>query len=513
MIMPIKYRLRQTALHLVLLSSVICWASQAKAERQLSPAQNATRQISARRPSKSPALSDSTGTKVRRTETKRSRPNILLIMIDDLGWMDLHCQGNSRLSTPNIDGLAADGMRFTDAYAAAPVCSPTRAAVLTGLAPARLKITNHIPDQQRFTPQNAKLLPAKMLNHLPAERVTIAEKLKEAGYATGFFGKWHLAGNRIPKKQGQGDLRYYPQRQGFDINLGGTAMGGPFSFFDPYNLHNLPPKKKGQYMPDRFADEVIQFMTENREKPFLAFLWNYTVHWPMEAPQPLIDKYRKRTDLGRLDPRYAAMIEALDQSIGRILKSLDELKLSNNTLVIFTSDNGAFGGVADNQPLRAAKGYLYEGGIRVPLIVRWPGVVEPRSLCHEAVISMDFFPTMLQAAGLEPDKRSSLDGESLIPLLTQTGNLHRDAIYFHYPNYAFHQGNRLGGAIRQGKYKLIERFDDGSLELYNLRDDISEKRNLAEEMPDLSAKLLAKLKAWQKETGAAMPTPVGANGK
>lgn len=436
-----------------------------------------------------------------------SPPNILLIMIDDLGWMDLRCQGNTRLHTPNIDRLAEQGMRFTDAYAAAPVCSPTRAAVLTGLAPARLKITNHIPDQPRFTPQDAKLLPAKMLDHLPLEHVTIAERLKPAGYATGFFGKWHLAGSRIPNKQGQGDLWYYPERQGFDVNLGGTAMGGPFSFFDPYNLHNLPPRRKGQYMPDRFADEVIQFVEKNRRQPFLAFLWNYTVHWPMEAPQPLVEKYQQRTDLGPLDPRYAAMIEALDSSIGRILAKLDELQLANDTLVIFTSDNGAYGGVADNRPLRAAKGYLYEGGIRVPLIVRWPGVVKPATECTTPVISMDFFPTMLEAAGLEPDDQTPLDGESLLPLLRQTSDLRRSEIYFHYPNYAFHGDNRLGSAIRAGDYKLIERFDDGSVELYNLRQDIGETKNLADEMPDRAAQLRRKLHEWREATAAEMPVP------
>ncbi|MBM79355.1 MAG: N-acetylgalactosamine-6-sulfatase [Planctomycetaceae bacterium] len=437
---------------------------------------------------------------------KPARPNILFIMVDDLGWMDLRCQGNERLHTPNIDRLAAQGMRFTDAYSAAPVCSPTRAAVLTGLAPARLKITNHIPDQERFTPKDAKLLPAPMLNHLPVEHVTIAERLKEAGYATGFFGKWHLAGRRVPKKQGQGDLRFYPEKQGFDVNLGGTAMGGPFSFFDPYNLHNLPPRKTGEYMPHRFADEVIQFMTAQREKPFMVFLWNYTVHWPMEAPADLIAKYKKR-ELGRLDPRYAAMIESTDASMGKIFKSLDELDLSKNTLVVFTSDNGAFGGVADMHPLREAKGYLYEGGIRVPMIARWPGVIPANTLCDDPVISMDFFPTMLEAAGLEADASQPLDGESLLPLLQQSGKLKRSEIYFHYPNYAFHQDNRLGSAVRAGDYKLIERFDDGSLELYDLKSDISEKKNLAASKKELAASLKAKLVAWRKHTNAAMPVP------
>ncbi len=438
----------------------------------------------------------------------RRAPNIVMIMVDDLGWKDLHCQGNTRLHTPHIDKLAAEGMRFTNAYAAAPVCSPTRAAVLTGLAPARLRITNHIPDQKRFTPKNAKLLPAEMLNYLPSENITIAERLKEAGYKTGFFGKWHLAGPSLRGKKGQGDLRYYPEKQGFDINLGGTAMGGPFSFFDPYNLHNLPDKSPGQYMPDRFAEEVIHYMTQHRTDPFFVCLWNYTVHWPMEAPKDLIAKYQARKDLGRLDPRYAAMIEAMDASMGRIFQSLEDLKLTENTVVIFTSDNGAFGGVADNAPLREAKGYLYEGGIRVPLIIKWPGRVPAQSVCDVPVISMDFYPTLRDIARI-PIKESQevLDGESLLPLLEQKRNLNREAIYFHYPNYAFHGRNRLGSAIRQGDYKLIERFDDGSTELYNLKHDISETKNLSQTKPELAAEMLEKLHAWRKSTNAALPTP------
>ncbi len=433
-------------------------------------------------------------------------PNVLLIMVDDMGWMDLRCQGNDRLQTPFIDKLAQQGMRFTDAYAAAPVCSPTRAAVMTGKSPARLQITNHIPDQKRFIPDNAKLLPAPMLNYLPVEEVTVAERLKEAGYATGFFGKWHLAGRA--GKQGKGDVQYYPEKQGFDSNLGGTAMGGPYSFFDPYNLHNMADRKEGEYMPDRFASEVIDFMKQNREKPFFACLWNYTVHWPMQAPADLIRQYEQRKDLGRLDPRYAAMIQALDAATGRILQSLDEMKLSDNTLVIFTSDNGAFGGVADNRPLRAAKGFLYEGGIRVPLIVRWPGVVKPGQLCHEPVISMDFFPTILAAANRLTQADKKLDGASLLPLLSgDTAKWSRKSIYFHYPNYAFHRDNRLGSAIRQGDFKLIENFDDGSVELYNLKKDISERKNLAAAMPDRAAAMQKELAAWRRTSGAAMPVP------
>ena len=280
---------------------------------------------------------------------------------------------------------------------------------------------------------------------------------------------------------------------------------GPFSFFDPYNLHNLPDRKAGEYMPDRFADELIQFMTKNKEKPFLAFLWNYTVHWPMEAPADLIEKYKARKDLGKLDPRYAAMIESMDASMGHIFKALDDLKLADNTLVVFTSDNGAFGGVADMAPLRAAKGYLYEGGVRVPLIVRWPGVVKADTISDVPVISMDFYPTFLEAMNLKPQEGKKLDGESLFPILKQTGKLKRSEIFIHYPNYAFHGGNRLGASVRQGDYKLIARFDDGSVELYNVRKDISEKKNLAKETPELAAQLKLKLDTWLKETQAEMP--------
>ena len=219
------------------------------------------------------------------------RPNVVLIMIDDLGWSDLHCQGNKRLDTPIIDRLAKEGMRFTDAYAAAPVCSPTRGALLTGQSPARLRVTNHISNRE-FTPKNAKVLPAKTLKHLPLEHVTLAERLKEAGYATGFIGKWHLAGT--PRRNGQGIEKFYPKRQGFDLNIGGCAHGGPPSFFDPYRIHTLKDRRKGEYLPFRLADEADQFIGNHKKKPFFLALWPYTVHWPMQAPEALITKYKPR---------------------------------------------------------------------------------------------------------------------------------------------------------------------------------------------------------------------------
>lgn len=429
--------------------------------------------------------------------------NIVFVMIDDLGWMDLACQGNKLVETPHVDQFATQGMRFTDAYAAAPVCSPTRAAILTGKSPARLHLTNHTPDRPAFTPADSKLLPAAMLNYLPQEELTIAERLKAAGYATAFIGKWHLSGG------GRGKPELEPTRQGFDLNIAGCGYGGPPTFFDPYKIPNLKDRQKGEYLPDRLADEAIGFIKNNAQRPFALFLWNYTVHWPMEAPQPLIKKYARRQGPGLNDTRYGAMIEAMDAATGRVLQTLDQLELTKKTLVVFTSDNGGFGGVSDNRPLRAAKGHLYEGGIRIPLIVRWPGVVAAGTVCKTPVISMDWHPTLAEAAGLPAVAPSAapskLDGVSIMPLL-RGKSLEREAIYFHYPNFAWHRSNRLGGAVRQGRYKLIERFDDNSLELYNLAEDISEKNNLAEEMPRKARQLQQQLVRWREQTGAAMPT-------
>ncbi len=433
--------------------------------------------------------------------------NILMIMIDDLGWTDLRVQGNELLETPVIDRLAADGMRFTDSYSAAPVCSPTRAAIMTGQSPARLAITNHITgDQRQFEPDDAVMHAAEMNNHLALDYVTLAERLGEAGYANAFLGKWHISG--IDDEMTSSEPGRRPDRQGFDINVGGTSFGGPRSYFDPYRNPTIVDRREGEYLTDRLADEAISFIHEHQDQPFFVALWPYTVHWPMEAPQELIDKYADRT--GLVDTRYGAMIEAMDTAIGRVLDALEASGLAEDTLVIFTSDNGAYGGVTDLSPLRAAKGHLYEGGIRVPLIVRWPGRVEAGTVSSVPVISMDFFPTILDAAGLAPEPVTPMDGESLRPLLEQSGSLQREAIFFHYPNYAFHGQNRLGGAIRQGDYKLIEFYDDGSVELYNLDNDIGEQHDLAPQEPELAAAMKAELDRWLEASGARMPTPISA---
>ena len=430
-----------------------------------------------------------------------SKPNVLFILIDDMGWMDLGCQGNKNLRTPNIDNLANGGMRFTDAYAPAPVCSPTRAAIITGQSPARLQITNHLPHQDRFTPKDSKLLPAKMLNHLSLESETLAERLKkDAHYATAFIGKWHLYTGR--------DKKYNPLNQGFDINIGGCSYGGPPTFFDPYRIDFLPDRKEGEYLPNRLADEAIAFISEqnSKDKPFFVALWNYTVHWPMEAPDKLVEKYKNLPVKGYRDYRYAAMIEAMDIAIGKVLKSLDDLNITEETLVIFTSDNGPFGGVGDASPLRADKGHLYEGGIRVPLIVRWPGKVEAGAVEETPVILTDLHPTILSATGLDLNSTIPNDGHNLLPLLKGKEKLKNRAVYWHYPNFAFHRDNRLGSAIREGDHKLIHFYDTDSVELYNLKNDIGEKNDLSGKMPQLASRLKNKLKVWLQDSGAVMPT-------
>lgn len=431
----------------------------------------------------------------------QKRPHILFIMIDDLGWMDLACQGNRLVETPHLDRLTKQGIRFTNNYAAAPVCSPTRAAIMTGKAPARLRITNHLPDQQRFIPDDASWLPAECADHLELEEVTIAERLKATGYATAFIGKWHLSQ--------RGNTRFQPEHQGFDINLGGCDFGGPPTFFDPYRIPTLPNRKVGEYLPDRLADESIAFMKDhvrNRpDQPFYLCLWNYTVHWPMEAPEELLEKYKDRKGPGLNDTRYGAMIEAMDSATGRILNALDQLGIAEDTLLVFTSDNGAFGGVGDNRPLREEKGYLYEGGIRVPLIVRWPGHTTAGTTCDTPTISTDFYPTLLAAAGIPLETTDERDGKNLVPLF-QGDPLEREAVYFHYPNYAFHRGNRLGSAVRIGPWKLIHYYDRDECELYNLEEDLSEAHNVAAQYPDRVATLLKKLKRWRKEVNAAEPT-------
>lgn len=426
-----------------------------------------------------------------------SVPNIVLILADDLGWMDLHCQGNPVLRTPRLDAFAAGGMRFTQAYAAAPVCSPTRGALITGLAPARLQITQHGADGPQFWPEDRKVQPPVAKHELsPENTTTLAEQLKTAGYATGFFGKWHL---------GEAE-KFWPTHQGFDVNLGGCGLGGPPTYFDPYRIPALPPRKTGEYLTDRLADETIDFLRREQDRPVFICLWTYNPHYPFEAPAELSAHFAGREGPGLKNNVYGGQIEATDRAIGRVLDELDALHLTDNTLVIFTSDNGGWSGATDNRPLREGKGHLYEGGLRVPLLVRWPGVTEPGTESDAPVISMDLTATILDATGVSLAAGETLDGISLRTAL-QGAELQRDTLFFHYPHFAFHKENCPGSAIRQGRYKLILNYDDNSVELYDLATDLGETHNLATDEPELAQQMRTRLEQWLEETHASKPQP------
>jgi len=446
--------------------------------------------------------------------------NFVFILIDDLGWTDVGCYGSSFYETPNIDKLAREGMRFTDAYAACPVCSPTRASILAGKYPARLGITQWIGASQK---------PTKYVDRLPLEEITIAEVFKREGYATGFVGKWHLS------TKGSDRTEYYPDRQGFDINIGGDDSGAPPTYFWPYkkrgrSLETLPPGgERGEYLTDRLTDESLRFLQANKDRPFLLYLSHYAVHTPIESKPTLTDKYKAKAEklpktskpafLPERDamskqiqdhPVYAGMVQSTDESVGRVMKKLEELGVAENTVVIFMSDNGGLSTVpreapTSNLPLRAGKGWLYEGGIREPMIIKWPGVVKPGSVCSEPVTSTDFYPTMLEMAGLPLMPEQHIDGISMMPLLKDEGKLERTAIYWHYPH--FHgSGNRPSGAVRAGDYKLIEWYENSRIELYNLKNDIGERHDLATQMPKKAVELRRMLHKWRKQTNAKMPT-------
>jgi arylsulfatase A-like enzyme len=437
-------------------------------------------------------------------------PNIVLVVIDDYGWADTGSYGSTYHRTPNVDALAARGMRFTDAYAAAPVCSPTRAALLTGKHPARLHLTDWLPG--RGDNPSQKLARPTIRQQLPLEDTTIAEALKPAGYTSAHIGKWHLGGTG-----------FEPERQGFDLNIGGDETGTPLSYFAPFQrngrfmpkLETAPPD---EYLTDRLTSEAEHFIEENRDKPFFLYLAHYAVHIPMKAKAEVIAKYRAlpRPDRGQNNPVYAAMVESMDESIGRVSRKLEQLGLAENTVVIFTSDNGGLSApegpdtpATDNAPLRAGKGYLYEGGLRVPLMVAWPRRIQAGSVNHTPVYSADLFATVLAIAGVQ--NTTGVDGMSLSPLLTGRGQFTRDALYWHYPHYSNQSANdgRLdqpGAAIRQGDYKLIEFYQDNHVELYDLKNDPSERHDLAPTRPKQAAALRQTLAAWRQAVGAQMMT-------
>jgi arylsulfatase A-like enzyme len=439
-------------------------------------------------------------------------PNIVFILADDLGWRDLGCQGSTFYETPNLDKLATQGMRFTNGYAACPVCSPTRASILSGKYPARLHLTDWIGGEVA-----GKLKPAPYLHQLPLAEVTLAEALKETGYATGFVGKWHL-----------GDTGFGPEQQGFDLNRGGWEKGSPTSYFSPYKNPTLPDGPKGEYLTDRLTAESLSFIEAHKQAPFILYFSHYAVHTPLQAKPELVAKYKAKAATlpkpagpafipeGKRLARqiqnhavYAAMLQSLDDSVGRVLQKLDEAGLADNTIVVFTSDNGGLstseGSPTSNVPLRAGKGWPYEGGVREPLIVRWPGQVKPASTCDTPVISTDFYPTLLEAAGLPLRPAQHADGISLVPLL-KGGQMPERPLFWHYPHYG-NQGGAPCSAVRLGDFKLIEWFEDNRLELYNLRDDIGEHLDLATKLPGKTAELHKLLQDWRKSVDAAMPSP------
>ncbi|MCA9130803.1 MAG: sulfatase [Planctomycetales bacterium] len=442
------------------------------------------------------------------------RPNVVFLLADDLGWADLGCYGSELHETPNLDRLSSQGVRFTDAYAASPVCTPTRASILTGKHPARLHMT--IWREAALNQGNRRLLEPICLDSLPATEMTSAKLLKEAGYYNVHIGKWHV-----------GRAEAYPQVHGFHRNIGGTLWGAPQSFWYPFNgdqyfsdwryVPDLEPGQPGQYLTDALTAQALQVMEDcaKAKRPFFINLWYHAVHTPIEGKPDLVRHYEAKitNELRQRNPYYAAMVHSLDENVGRVLGRIDELGLAENTLVVFSSDNGGFVNtcklhselqVANNTPLRSGKGSCYEGGVRVPLIVRGPKVAAA-AVCSTPVYSCDFFPTLLDATDIAREPSEPIDGLSLAPLLSDpSAEITRDALYFHYPHY--YPTTTPVSAIRKGNWKLLEYYEDNLAELYDLSVDMGENKNLAAERPDLVQQLRSQLQAWRTRIGAQEPT-------
>lgn len=437
-----------------------------------------------------------------------AQPNIVMIVADDLGAMDLGCYGSTFHKTPNLDRMAREGLQFTQAYAAAPVCSPTRVALMTGQHPARIGLTDWLPGRPNRPdqPLNRPEIPMQ----LPLEHVTLAEMLKPLGYATIHIGKWHLGGEG-----------FSPLEQGFDVNIAGDLTGTPLSYFAPFKnkanrfMPSLEQAKEGEYLTDRLTDEALrQIETQSSaKKPFFLYMPHYAVHTPMRAKDELTKNFNSAGIPGgrQRNPIYAAMLQSLDESVGRVLAKLDEKGLSDNTWVIFTSDNGGLATTegpntpaTSNAPLREGKGWLYEGGLRVPLIVKGPGLKAKGAKSAEPVISMDLMPTLADlATGAKLPETQ--DGKSMKPILESSGKPVRDALFWHYPHYA-NQGGRPGGVVRKGDLKLIEFYENGRRELFNVANDTGESNNLAESRPEIVKELAGLLAAWRESVGAKMPS-------
>ena len=433
-----------------------------------------------------------------------TQPNIVFILADDLGYTDLGCFGSGYYETPNIDKLAGQGAKLT-CHHHCQNCTPTRAALMSGQVGARTGVYT-VGGIDRFDWQSRPLRPVENVTQLPLDRDTIAQQLKKAGYATGMFGKWHIGQNGP----------YHPGKRGFDEAL--VTMGKHFNF------ETSPPMDypKGQYLADFLTDKAVDFIGRNKAKPFFLYLPHFGVHSPHDAKPELVAKFKNKKPVGgHGNPVYAAMIASVDESVGRVMRALQDHQLADNTVLVFVSDNGGVGGyvregikadgkdITDNAPLRSGKGSLYEGGTRVPLIVRWPGVVKAGGSVSVPTIHVDVYPTLLEIAKA-PKPRQVLDGQSLVPLLRDSeAKLAREAIYQHFPGYL---GSGPGkwrttpvSTVQAGDWKLMEFLEDGHLELYNLGDDLGESRNLAGAMPEKAAELRLKLLAWRKEVKAPMP--------
>ena len=445
--------------------------------------------------------------------SKEKQPNFVFILVDDLGWADVSCNNpESFYDTPNIDWLAEGGIRFTQAYAANPVCSPTRAAIMTGKHPNRVNITDWIPGDD---PKDRALIGPADRSELALEEITIAEKLKEKGYKTGFIGKWHL-----------GSEGFYPENQGFDSNIGGYHKGSPpAGYYSPYQNPKITDGPVGEYLTDRLTDESIRFIDENREGPFFLYLSFYTVHTPIQASKRHFEEYRwKQEDLGfeeiphqkegdawtklkQDNAAYASMVAAMDENVGRIVETLHNRGLDENTWIIFTSDNGGLSTLlgknspTSNYPLRAGKGWCYEGGIRVPLVIAGPGVKNPGTVSEQPAVSMDFFTTILSLAGIKHDKN---DGENLLQLIKKGRQTDRDELFWYYPHY-HGSGWKPGAALRKGDWKLVVFYEDNRTELYHLQDDPGETTDVSAENQEVVADLKKILEKRLAETGVKFP--------
>lgn len=430
----------------------------------------------------------------------QERPNIILIVLDDLGWRDLGCAGSLFYETPHIDRLAREGIAFTDAYASAANCAPSRASYLTGQYTPRHGIYT-VNSSERGDSRTRKLIPVPNKTHLDLRQMTVAKELKELGYVTAHIGKWHLGED--------------PKTHGFDVNVGGSVYGHTQSYFSPYQNKYLPDGPEGEYLTDRLTDEALQFLSLAGRKQFFLHLSYYAVHTPLQAKDGMTEKYEKKQVSGRQNnSRYAAMVETVDHNLGRLFNRLEEMNLDKKTVIVFTSDNGGVWRHTSMAPLRAGKGSYYEGGIRVPLIIKWSGHIRGRRKSGVPVSGIDFYPTFMEMAGVSYGKNRILDGVSLMPLLEENNPLAERPLFWHFPVY-LENGNtetrdavfrtRPGSVIRIGDWKLHEYFEDRGIELYNLRNDIGETQDLSAKRPDIVRELNDQLFAWRKKLGAPIP--------